>query len=353
MAKIEVLEAKKVINNGLIPTKNGDYSVFEKAKGRDFRILQLTDLHFGRDFKTKKKDKLAHNAVVTLVERTKPDLIIITGDNVYPMPIVGGTLNNLKASKYVGQLMESFEIPWTMTFGNHDYEPICRHTKDELLSYYASLPHCLLKNSDLAVQNKVFGVGNHIINIENEAKKVLMSLVMIDSNMYIGKTFFSTFDTIHDDQIQWYKDSITDISKNGATSKVPSLAFFHIPVKEYQEAWGKLKMGKLDEVTYHCGTINEINDHVGFARRKEGHFFEEMVKFGSCKGMFCGHDHLNNISMTYKGIRLTYGMAIDFLAYIKIKKKYTNRGATLITIDDEAKFNVELVPLTTAIEIYE
>ncbi len=345
---IKKLTAKKVENSGIKPEFIDGYSTFTKEKGRDFKILQLTDLHFGMGILSFGKDKLAHNAVVTLVEREKPDLIIITGDNIYPLPIFSGTCNNLRESKYVGKLMEQFEIPWTMTFGNHDTEPaFATHSREDLLKYYSSLKHCLLCDGAPGV----FGTGNHIIKLNNADGELNTALVMLDSNMYLGTSFFSTFDNIHDDQIEWYKSEITKMSPAGTVK--PSLAFFHMPLKEYRDAWEKLKTGHTDEVTYHCGTVAEKNDHVGFSRRKEGHFFDEMVKFGSCKGTFCGHDHLNNISMTYKGIRLTYGMAIDYLAYIGIKKKYTNRGATVITISDDASFDVKLSPLTTPVEIYE
>ncbi len=343
---IKKLVAKKVENSGLKAEFIDGYSTFTKVKGQDFKVLQLTDLHFGRGIFTIGKDKLAHNAVVTLVERVKPDFIVITGDNAYPIPIFSGTINNMRESKYVGSLMDTLGIPWTMTFGNHDTEPFATHTREDLLRYYSSLDSCLLCDGAPGV----FGTGNHVVKLNNADGSINTAFVMLDSNMYLGKTFFSTFDNIHDDQIEWYKEEMKKIG-NGAIPK--SLAFFHMPVVEYRDAWEKLKTGHTDEVTYHCGTIAEKNDHVGFSRRKEGHFFEEMVKFGSCKGMFCGHDHLNNISMTYKGIRLTYGMAIDYLAYPGIKKKYTNRGGTLITIDDDGNFDVSLVPLTTPVEIYE
>lgn len=347
MSKIEKLIAKKVENAGLLPKEEGEYSIFTKKSNQDFKILQLTDMHFGCGILSRKSDKLAQNAVITLVERVKPDLIILTGDNIYPLPIFSGTANNLKQSKYVAKLMEQFEIPWTMVFGNHDTEPFATHTKSQLCDFYSQQKHCLLKRGD----ENIYGMGNHIIIINNEDGKVNTCCVMLDSNMYLKDSFFSTFDNIHDDQIQWYKENIIKISNGGQL--VNSLAFFHMPLEEYRDAWAKLKIGNLDEVTYHLGTINEINDHIGFSRRKKGNFFEEMVKFGSLKGCFCGHDHLNNISMTYKGIRLTYGMAIDFLAYRKIRKKYTNRGATVILIKEDGTFDVKLEPLTSHYEIYE
>jgi 3',5'-cyclic AMP phosphodiesterase CpdA len=346
MAKIYMMSASKVENQGITPEFDGEYSVFTKKDDKDFKILQLTDLHFGRGLLTIRSDKKANNAVISLVERVKPDLIILTGDNAYPIPMFSGTINNMRESKFVAKLMESFEIPWTMVFGNHDTEPFATHTRKQLCDFYSKQPHCLLRNSD----ENIFGVGNHIIKINNADNTSNMALVMLDSNMYINKSFFSTFDNIHDDQIDWYQNNIKKISGEGAL--VPSLAFFHMPLIEYRDAWEKLKMGNTDEVTYHCGTIGEINDHIGFSRRKKGNFFAKMLEFGSLKGCFCGHDHLNNISMTYKGIRLSYGMSIDYLAYKGINKKYTHRGGTVITIDNESKFDVKLEPLTTPVEIY-
>ena len=45
-------------------------------------------------------------------------------------------------------------------------------------------------------------------------------------------------------------------------------------------------------------------------------------------------------------------MAIDYLAYVGIKKKYTNRGATVIEIDENSDFTVALEPLETPVERY-
>ena len=59
-----------------------------------------------------------------------------------------------------------------------------------------------------------------------------------------------------------------------------------------------------------------------------------------------GHDHVNTLSLTYKGIRMTYGMSIDYLAYIGIKKKHTQRGGTIIEINGDGSFDVKMLPLT-------
>lgn len=63
------------------------------------------------------------------------------------------------------------------------------------------------------------------------------------------------------------------------------------------------------------------------------------------KWMFCGHDHLNNLSVVYKGIRMTYGMSIDYLGYKGILKRHTQRGGTLITRHPDASVEIRMVPL--------
>ena len=43
---------------------------------------------------------------------------------------------------------------------------------------------------------------------------------------------------------------------------------------------------------------------------------------------------MNTFSVEYKGVRLTYGMSIDYLAYIGISKEGSQRGCTVITYND-------------------
>lgn len=50
---------------------------------RDYKILQLTDLHLGFGMFSGKKDRLALAAVTELIRRTGPDLIVLTGDSVF------------------------------------------------------------------------------------------------------------------------------------------------------------------------------------------------------------------------------------------------------------------------------
>lgn len=69
-----------------------------------------------------------------------------------------------------------------------------------------------------------------------------MSLIMMDSNSYDNEN--NGYDHFHDNQIQWYENTVKQIAKeeNGDKTKVvPSLAFFHIPMQEYMTAYDEAK----------------------------------------------------------------------------------------------------------------
>lgn len=305
-------------------------------KGDKIRILQLTDIHVGGSLFTKKKDTLAMDAVTKVVNAAKPDFIAITGDMVYPMPMFGASPNNLKSTKKVANLLESFDIPWTIVFGNHDAESFSRYKKEELGKYYSSLKNCCFLPGD----SRLSGVGNYHYEVRDEEGNIIKLLMFLDSHAYITWNFFSGFDVIKQDQIDWYKNVV----KSYGEDIVKSLAFFHIPPKEFKEAWEKCYRGDKD-VQYHLGFVQEKDNYFGYPKTLECSFFEEMVKLGSCEGMFMGHDHLNTLSLTYKGIRMTYGMSIDYFAYPGIIKKKTQRGGTLIEIDRKGEVSVSLIPL--------
>lgn len=72
--------------NQLEPTldENGRYTF---VTDEEFKILQLSDIHIGAGFMSIKKDNLALNAVAAMVTAEKPDLVIVTGDITYPVPV--------------------------------------------------------------------------------------------------------------------------------------------------------------------------------------------------------------------------------------------------------------------------
>ena len=77
--------------------------------------------------------------------------------------------------------------------------------------------------------------------------------------------------------------------------------------------------------------------------------FDVAKELGSTTGFFCGHDHYNNMSLEYQGIRLTYGMSIDYLAMPGIARDTKQRGGTLITLHDDGTSDIAQIPLASVI----
>ncbi len=316
---------------------------------RALRVLQLTDVHIGGGAFSHTKDLKALNAVYSLVKEVKPDLVIITGDMVYPVPITG-TVNNYSSSQAVAELMEKMGVYWTLCYGNHDTEIYSYYTREDLSELYSSdkYAHCLFTTG----ADSVDGFSNQIINVKSSSDIITHSFYILDSHAYTDNDVFGIkweYDNIHDNQIEWYEKSVTALdnyNENKGGSKITSTMYFHIPLREYETAWQEFSEGKIDteNVKYIYGEAQETNDMI-CCGAGEDELFEIILKLGNTKGIFCGHDHLNFFSLEYKGVRLTYGMSIDYLAYFGIDKLIDQRGGTLITINNDGSFIIEQKPL--------
>ena len=308
---------------------------------RDYQILQLTDLHLGFGLFSRKKDQLAMRAVTELIGRTKPDLIVLTGDSIFPFFPKAGTMNNRKEAQRFRAFMDSFRIPYTLVFGNHDCEMGAACGKEELAEIFKSGTYCIFTEG----KKELSGVGNFFLNLTGQENEILLPLVMLDSNMYGDGWFFSGFDCIHSDQTAWCMERLSQLKEDNP--EIFAMAFFHMPPREFKEAYEKMKLGDRSVVYCH-GSVGEKDEYFGISNRK-GDFFPRAVENGVIKWMFCGHDHLNTLSLIYQGIRLTYGMSIDYLGYSGIAKQYVQRGATLITRKTDGNVEVSMVPLGAAV----
>ena len=128
---------------------------------------------------------------------------------------------------------------------------------------------------------------------------------------------------------------------------VKAMAFFHMPLREFKEAYEKMKLGDRT-VLYRHGSIAEKDEYFGVSKFKST-FFDRAAENGVIKWMFCGHDHLNTLSLVYRGIQMTYGMSIDCLGYQAIRKSYIQRGGTLITRRADGNVEIRMAPLRSVV----
>lgn len=315
------------------------------AQDEDFKILHLTDIHLGGSLFSYRQDHKVLKACYALIEYTHPDLVIVTGDLSFPLGIMSMSFNNSAPVYQFAAFMRNLGIPWAFTYGNHDTESLASLNQTELDEVCRSLS---FKTSGTLlypyVQPDVTGRNNQMIEIRNPDGTLNTGLFLIDSNAYTGEGI-NVYDYIHDDQVEWYASGVEQMNAE-AGHTVNSLVFFHIPLQQYRTAYELYKAGS-DEVTYFFGENGEkMIDKVGCSDYPSS-LFDRALELGSTSGFFCGHDHYNNMSLEYKGIRLTYGMSIDYLVMPGIENDTTQRGAELITLHGDSSWDLVQIPLTS------
>ncbi len=278
--------------------------VVEVERGRDIRVLQLTDTQIidaaqarpGREgvdvvnWATDKMDDRLYDYMREIIPAYDPDLIILTGDLVY-----GEFDDNGTSLLDLIRVMDSFEIPWAPVFGNHDNESAkgvdwqCRQLEQS--------PYCLFKQGDLT------GNGNYSVGVVQGGQLVRV-FYMLDSHGCLRSAGFA------DDQIQWYTDAVNELKAFYPQTKA-SLAF-HIQMQIWSDALaangavsgGTLDLDKDDDDTTHGYMGKPLKSPWDFSYT----VWNGIKELGIIDSMFVGHEHSNNTSLVYEGIRLCYGL---------------------------------------------
>ncbi|MBQ9517147.1 MAG: metallophosphoesterase [Eubacterium sp.] len=332
---IEAVKYEKQLN----PEKD-DKGRYTFVTDEDFKVLQITDVHIGGGVMSSAKDSEALNAVAAMVTAEKPDLVVVTGDVAYPVPYQAGTFNNKESAKLFADLMEKLGVYWCLAFGNHDTELYSYYNREQICAMYESrdYPHCLMQAGDKDVD----GYGNYVVNIKNSEGKITQSLFVFDSHSYVDGDYFGIqwkYDCVHKNQVDWYKKTVKELTDENGGEQPKSLAFFHIPPQEMRDAYKEYKdAGNKDteNVKYKYGKIAEGGEIICCSNYNYKIF--DAFRTHGTQGVFFGHDHLNNMSLNYKGVQLTYGYSIDYLAYAGINKYGLQRGCTPITIKPDGTF---------------
>ena len=221
----------------------------------------------------------------------------------------------------ITDLMESFGVPWAPVFGNHDDEANC--DLNFLAETMMKSPHCLMKKGDSRM-----GVGNYIINIaEKDGDKINIceSIFMMDSH----------HNQPNELQQKWFKraaDGIKRLSDGRAEISV----YMHIPIPEYMIAYDEARDTENKKWRDGYNAYGAQHESVACERDADGNpvqrgFFDILKENGNTKYVFCGHDHMNNYSIDYQGIRLTYlmklGLSSGFQPFFD--------GGTVITVGSD------------------
>ena len=262
--------------------ETNDYILTLKHEKEDLRILQLTDPHLSA-----KDDDEAHYAIMqkTIDKAGEIDLIVVTGDLF--------TFASKETAKHFFNFLDSQGCPWTVTFGNHDEQ--CSFSIDwmtKTLNEWGNNCYFIDQQDD-----DVTGNCNFVINVMH-GEDLFEQLFIMDSNRYYFGSSFG-YDFFKQDQIDWYSRVVHDTTiQYGLTD---SLMFYHIPLPEVNDAWNAaqedpslLKHGSKGEKC--CPP--DINSG----------FFDVIDELNSTKGMYFGHDHVNDFAVTYRDVDFVYGV---------------------------------------------
>ena len=269
-----------------------------------FKIVQFTDIHWHNG---ETPDQQSAKLMTRIAKTESPDLIVLTGDI-----LAGGGCDDAADSlRQVIKTVETCKVPWAAVFGNHDDEGSAdRH---ELMT--------VMQESRLSLSQpgpeEIPGVGNYILPIQNsEANATAAVLYFIDSGSY-APTDIGGYDWIRREQIAWYLQESAKLTAE-AGHTLPALAFFHIPIPEYDEVWD---FHTCYGVKYENVCAPQINTG----------FFAAMHEAGDVMGTFVGHEHVNDFWGDLHGIRLCYGRATGYNTY---GREGFPRGARVIQLQE-------------------
>ena len=304
----------------------------------EFKVITFADPHFKGDI-----ESTGDAVSLTLIENTilqeNPDLLVFCGD------IAVGPLG-AQAARNLGDLLEQHNQYWGYVLGNHDAEDERGPTRAELAAIFEEYEYCVVSSVE-----GLSGEGNCIVNVKNAYGTIIQSLVFIDSGNYLTEEicaeyefeYQNGYDFIKYDQIEWYKSEMRAIERENG--RMPnSILFIHIPLKEYRTAYNEAMDN--ETVIYGARRENECDSPYNTG------MFDAILEVGSTKAVVCGHDHINDYCVDYKGVKLLYSHSTSYnsynlrknplfiIAYQMGGEAQFNDGHTEFMIDGDGKMTI-------------
>ncbi|ONH68065.1 Phosphatase DCR2 [Cyberlindnera fabianii] len=249
--------------------QNGQPSLRVKDDGK-FKILQVADLHFSsfegicRDQFPEVPNCKADSRTLTFVNKVldieKPDLVVLTGDQIFGEDSFDSITTTLK---YVQPFIER-RIPYAITFGNHDDEGSM--SREELMAFMKTLPFNVASEGP----SDIDGVGNYILHVFSN-NGPLINLYMLDSHKYSLSPKIPGYDWVKENQLEWLKKNKPD-APTGDVNPI-NMAFFHIPLPEYRNVQGGIVGNAKEGITapkYNTGT-RDVLQSLGISVVSVGH----------------------------------------------------------------------------------
>lgn len=267
-----------------ITLKHSPMTKVEKPKlkidaGARFKVLQVADLHFSTDegvcrdqypeVADCKADKRTLKFLESVLDIETPDLVVLTGDQVFGDDSFDSVTTMLKVlNPFIKR-----KIPYAVMFGNHDDEGSL--TREQLMSLIEAAPYSLAQ----AGPSNVDGVGNYVFSVKDNDKKTnLLTFYVLDSHKYSPRPKTNPgYDWIKENQllfVQRQHESILETHENHL-----SFALFHIPLPEYKNLNNQPFIGNYKE---------------GITAPKYNTYARDLFAKIGVSIVSVGHDHCND-----------------------------------------------------------
>ena len=320
----------------------------------NFTILHLTDWHTDYPMPAVQKQ-----FAVEAIAEAKPDLIVLGGD------MSGASKEEYPAAvEEICGLIADAQVPFAITFGNHDYEHGI--AIDDMFALYKKYggAYCVSEDDDPAL----FGCGTCSLPVyANDGSRVAYNVYCFDSGSEVITDYaamkkdpsllpearfadarVSQYDSVHPDQIAWYRAKAAALKEENGGKYVPSVVFQHIIVQEIFGAfWREAKendskgLMEFEEKTYKMTAIPRlscIKDGYILERPCPGYYnygqLDAMKENGDVRAIFCGHDHSNSFTVEIDGVDIVNTPSVK--PHSGFKK--IDWGGRIITLHEDGSY---------------
>ena len=302
----------------------------------DFVILHLTDWH--TDYPMPNAHK---QFVKEALAAAEPDLVVLGGDmSEAPKE------DQPAAVKEICDLFVETQTPFMITFGNHDY--LHDLTIDEMFALYKEYGgvYCISEdeNPDL------FGCGTCSVPVySNDGGRVAYEIYCFDSGCEVeGKGY----ESVHPDQIEWYKNKAESLKNENGGKYVPAVAFQHIIVQEIFDKFFPVANENDEDSEAFADKAYDMNPIPNLSNIKDGYIMEKpcpgyynygqldaMSKNGDVRAIFCGHEHSNSFTVEIDGVDIVNTPSVKLHSLLKV----INWGARIITLHEDGNYESKVL----------
>ncbi|MBR5410087.1 MAG: metallophosphoesterase [Clostridia bacterium] len=266
-----------------------------------FRILILADIQDDQNL-----SNITKEFIETSVEQLKPDVIVMTGDNIYG----SSTKNPKNSEKALRAVMEMLQglydrgvgAPVAAVFGNHD-DQSNDYSKEEQMAVMMQYSCFIGIDEDKWVDGEHYtealehcGTYNVPIYASATSDEVKFNLWMFDSGTYANDGN-GGYDHVRGTQLNWYK------ATSDKLGNVNSIVFQHIIMPQIYDNYEKTEFsvtggtynyhGQYYKIPDRAKEGSEINESSACSE-DDGGEYDALKAQGGVIACVSGHDHVNS-----------------------------------------------------------